>query len=582
MKKRLGYFIITILLVLSCEKDDINIPQENFDFIPSNIEIPENGIFNELVKIKGENIILDSLKFYFDDIPVFEFYQPQEDSISLKIPRNLEKINSNFLIYVKTGERDSLIASKSFSLRPPKINGVNKSATTFGEAITAYGEDFDTTEFTEIYVNDEKAEILSSSKDSIQFIIPNEILTNNLTLKVNAQLQEDILDNSLNLKEPEIIQIFDKVHIGDRITIKGKNFNLTPEYSKVILNNELEASIENIYNNDSLDIKIPLGPYKEFQINSVKYLTAGMETTYSKPIEIISDYILYAKNNPLYIRETFQHDGNIFSLGSDQNSSQNLHLWKFDIENQMWSKYSDLNIPDTIYAANISSNGEMYIYFPFEENNNFLSINLFSEAIRYLQNFPGKSREYAILIPFSGKVYLGKGITGGTYNPSELHKDLFEYDEVLNSWIEVNTDNSIVYCYNDYEEVNGQYYFFTPDFYNPDFPTNDWPESIVRFDVSSLKFVREYDGCTSCHTEELFEYKNQLFLGVSNTGFIQLYNYFNPNEYLSINGGRFYNHPSKFISVQDNVFFYSNVINYVGANDGLYMMNPKLLETTFL
>ena len=568
MKTKLFLLVSVLILFFNCTtNDEIMNPEIENTIIANNFKIPDNGVFNDFVIISGENMELDSLNFYFNNKLVYEKYQPVKDSIYINIPRSLETVESNLNIYQKIRGKDSLISKTLFNLKEPKITSVKDNMTTFGESIVIYGENFDSQNYTKLYVNDINSEIIYSFKDSLKFVVPNELTEQVLSLKIETQLQEDTLSNSLNLETPQIDFVKEEVYIGEQLIIKGKRFNPLKEYGKIILNNEIEASIEYVYNSNSLKVKLPLGPYKEFEINSFKYVTASMETEFEKPLEIISNYILFNKN---YERsgKIFQFQNNIYTLVSD-GYPNDYYVWKLDIETQTWSKYIDTPLPYTSdFTINISNTGNLFIYTPYQ-NDNFTKINLLEKSIESLINFPGATRKNVVLIPDGNKVYLGKGRELNGYSSYERYQDLYSYDVNTNEWKQEITDDSKIETYNSFEFVNGTTYFKSSG------------DSVYEFNNSNLSFSKVYNGCSSCHTQNLFNYKNQLFLGVSNTGFIQIYNHFNFDENLSINGDFFYSYPSSFISINNNIYFYADVANYSGAHQGFYKLNPKLIDQNF-
>ena len=85
------------------------------------------------------------------------------------------------------------------------------------------------------------------------------------------------------------------------MTLNGDNFNPSSEYSSFKINNEIDVSIDDIYNDGSLKIRIPYGPYEDFKIHSISYETAGMQTSYDATIDIDSPYIMHFKNDPALI-----------------------------------------------------------------------------------------------------------------------------------------------------------------------------------------------------------------------------------------------------------------------------------------
>ena len=135
---------VIIIIVSSSCSIDIELTNQNenikINYIPKNIESEKNGLLGQLLLVKGEGFFLDSLSFYFDEKPTYAFLR-NKDTLFVKIPRELNKIESTFKILI--GIKDSLLYSSSFRLRKPKISSYSKNEVTFGESFWVYGNNFD-------------------------------------------------------------------------------------------------------------------------------------------------------------------------------------------------------------------------------------------------------------------------------------------------------------------------------------------------------------------------------------------------------------------------------------------------------
>lgn len=577
-------YLLPFLLVLlqSCDKTDeslINDSEEISFVVASSLEVPNDGIFNEYVNITGKDMVLDSLSFSFDEKTVYQKYQDNEGSIYISIPRSLESVTSSLKIFQKVRGKDSLISNTPFNLKAPIISGVKKDVTTFEEEVTIYGDNFDINDYTEVYVNDIQTEIIYSTKDSINFIVPYNLDRKELTIKVNSQLQEAVLSNSLVLENPEILEIQDEVNITETVIIKGKNFNRSKDYSKVILNNEIEARIEYIYNSDSLQIKIPLGPFKEFTINSLKYVTAGMEAEVSHPIEINSNYILYAKNNPFNIYQTLKYNNNIFSIGCEDQQAFpcEMFIWRFDIEAQIWVKHVEDSISGSDYTINISKDGFIYVYLPNQEDN-FIRVDLENKSIEKLRSFPGTERVYPILICSSNKIFLGKGGTFEIYPSQGRFNDVYSYNIESNTWTEEEVlENEELLGANMFLDINGENFIRAQRYKHPE-DNYSSENALIKFDEVNVEFRREIQtSCGPCNSGHIFEHNNKLFTGAYSYSTRKFFitDYHNQNISEILHSSFFYTSPREYFSLGDYIFFYSNVVNFYGATDGLWVLNPK-------
>lgn len=80
--------------------------------------------------VTGENILLDSLSFYFNNKQTYATYINKND-LRVQIHKELNEVASIFKILL--GTKDSLIQSSIFRLKKPKISSYSKNKVTFGE-----------------------------------------------------------------------------------------------------------------------------------------------------------------------------------------------------------------------------------------------------------------------------------------------------------------------------------------------------------------------------------------------------------------------------------------------------------------
>jgi IPT/TIG domain len=562
-------FLFTMLFACSKEENSNNPALA----IPNNITAPDNGIFNELVRVTIDTIDLDSLHFFFNDHSVAYFAQVSSTEIDLQIPRTLEDVNSNLRIYY--GREDDLIFNQAFTLRPPVIASISEVMVTFGDTLTIYGNDFDVNEYTRVLFNGTSSTVINGSKDSVVAVIPNDLTQPILSVKVQAQLQEDELINVLTLKEPQIISAPGFTQIGAVIELTGENFNLNPSAATVILNGDLETTVVSVQSNEEISIQIPYGPFKDFEIHSIEYSTAGMSTTYATPIFINSGYVLFTKEDSAAISQPFSYNNQIFGMGRppDAEYDDPYTLWRLNTDNQLWENFPDTSIPFSDFTFHVSPNGMLYIYINGHPTENFYRINLQNQTLESLADFPGSTRSYPALISSVNRVVLGKGkaIASETY-----YQDLFSYDENMNSWSSLSTDDSKLVYYNDFDTWNGNNYMMA-HYFRPSTGGELSLRAIVKFDPSQNTFSKEYSVCTSCSIEELMVFNNKFYTAYNNGLNMGFRNLDNNNDFITIPGSSFFTYGTQnYVTDGEHVYFWGQVLNTPLQNKGYYKVNPSV------
>lgn len=578
MKTKLIFLnCLAIFLFFSCE---IEIEEQPIDvevpYVPSNIQIPNQGLLGEYISITGNNLIRDSLRFSFDTFPA-DSYQTSEDTIKLKVPRTIERFNPVISIYnINT---DSLITSAPFQLKAPVISHPEKTDVKFSEHIWIYGENFDTSSsFLKVTLNNIEVPIYHASHDSIQLNIPNNIGNQNINLKIHAQLQVVEFNNIMQLKQPKILMAPQTVRIGDVITLKGQNFNPDATLGSFTINDELAVHIQNTFNADSIRIKIPYGPYEDFVINKISYETTNMQSEYNFPIIITSEYILYTKNNPDYFSSKVHHyNGKSYAFGRNDNDYNNegvpiFHLYELDYITREWTKINSIQFASYAFREIISDNGNMFLFTSKYSNidNALFKINLNSFSIETISAIPNNElyRTSPVLFIYNNDLIFGKGRSGnGTFEP--YYTDLYSYSLTNNNWTTLTADTEEFYSETSY---NFQGNIYVSTYTVSTFPIHD----LKLFNPSNNSFTSVTPPSTF-QTENVFKYENKLLRVtiIPSLDEAYFYNYNSQNVLETIDLQRI-DGATNFFSKDDKVFFYSSTTNNVyDPSNGFYLINSN-------
>src|SRR5690606_32395811 len=225
----------------------------------------------------------NKLQVFFDlEQAYLTYFSPTE--IRLRVPRSLKRYNP--VLKVVNLETNENILNTTFTLKTPQINNYGASEITFDEKLIINGENFDVDKsFVEVFINNEKAQILNVNHNTIEILIPYKIFDANLEVKINAQLQSVISTTPLKIKTPiieaNLTDIIDQY--GTRLKVTGLNFNPENQYGEVYLNGVLSDYGST---NSLLDIYVPIGPFTEFKITNITYKTAGLTVSFDVNIDI--------------------------------------------------------------------------------------------------------------------------------------------------------------------------------------------------------------------------------------------------------------------------------------------------------
>lgn len=265
------------------------------------IDYPEQGVLGQAITIQlnyvpeGGNI-----QVFFDQEETDVNYL-SETEISVVVPRSITTNTPQLkIIDLVTNET---ILNATFSLKTPIINSYSVNEITFNQILSIYGENFDVIEDDiKVYVNNQLADIISANYNEIQLMIPFAISNSNLQIKVVAQRQEVNSNIGLQLSSPVISNVTSPIAwITGQLIVIGSNFNPNDQFGQVFLNG---VPCYFTASNTQLSITMPPGPFSDFHVNSITYITAGLTTSYNSNVPIGNDAIMVD-----YIDNTgFQHE----------------------------------------------------------------------------------------------------------------------------------------------------------------------------------------------------------------------------------------------------------------------------------
>lgn len=231
--------IFSLLFVLSSILTSCSNSEEEISQLI--IEAQLSGLLGEEITITGENFEPNKLQIFFDlEEAHLTYFSPTE--IRFKVPRSLKRYDP--MLQIINLETNEDILNAKFTLKTPKVTGYDENEITFDEKLIIHGENFDIDkDYVSVFINDEKAQILSVGHNTIECFIPYKILESNLTVKINSQLQGVISPVALKLKKPiiEILNTDEVDSFGTILKVTGMNFNPEQQYGEVYLDGVLST-----------------------------------------------------------------------------------------------------------------------------------------------------------------------------------------------------------------------------------------------------------------------------------------------------------------------------------------------------
>ncbi|MDX1699117.1 IPT/TIG domain-containing protein [Arenibacter troitsensis] len=462
--------VFNIFIIISCSKSPeiVNTEPEIINTEPEEVLEPENpvyqkdstliidSVFPQLVdlgdtlNLKGKNFNRDirltlgqvQLKNLFNNDSIIQFEIPywgfDPDSLIIDIDN-----------------RDTIVAfNNAFQLYEPVIDsipsnyGLRDTVVVYGKHLTNYPEAVNGI----IELNNDRISVLDHSKDSIRFILPYNVNKHENDLVIRAQLREIVRPKSIVIPDPVISGVSnDSLLIGESLTIYGSNFFEYRDYLHEVYIGENRAEIEEVYS-DSIIAKVPLGLYRDRNINNVTVKVVEKEVTKDFGLYLKNTWYQYGRIDNLGLSGigdrghtsnwSFYYNNAFYSLqdrdgGLCYGDFKKLGFSKYNLDENSWETLPDIQIAcDSgrfsgfhTYSLN---DGNVYIYLS-RETDNFYEYDLESGALTPLQDFQNVDVvKEPMGFVLNNTFYFGMGRTGGTStNPN---RKLWKFEESTNSW----------------------------------------------------------------------------------------------------------------------------------------------------
>ncbi|HLO59249.1 MAG TPA: IPT/TIG domain-containing protein [Bacteroidales bacterium] len=326
--------------------------------------------------------------------------------------------------------------SASFQLYKPVIESFTPTGT-FRDTITITGQHFDKVAVrNEVSIGSTIAAVISSSREKLKVLVPDNLNKSIARIKVTAQLQSTTSETPFKLKTPVISAVPECSFSDSEIELKGKFFNPVRYYNKVLIE-DVESEIISV-NTESIIIKVPYGPFPRGYAH-VKIQVADTIVDSGLDFCIEDNWLMISNTLPF----TFYGDVGTFTIGNTAYVISHPHepledrqyLWKFNTQDYTWKKYS---IPfDLMHTGICTTNGVKGYVYTATETDNFWEFDPLSDTWTQKADFPAVRRDEASAFSVNRDIYVGIGSDFYLSNDLALH-DFYKYDPGLNIWTRIS------------------------------------------------------------------------------------------------------------------------------------------------
>ncbi|MGZ2368418.1 IPT/TIG domain-containing protein [Ancylomarina sp. YFZ004] len=394
--------------------------------------IPEKAHVADTISIIGHNFGRDAryASIFMGDKKT-RIISYSDTLIKCQIPEDLSA--KEMILKVNCfDKKDSVL----YALHKPVIKNFSPAQATFRDTVWITGEHFDfSTQRNKIHLGSVEAEIISSSRNKIGFIVPDEFDKSKIEIDLFTQVQRIQSTNTFNLLPPEIISIPESAYSNTELVIEGKFFHPDLRKNKILIEGIEVKLISGTV--DQLIVKIPYGPfprgYADIQLNVEVFTIKATSDLF------ISDKWLMISNSlPFgYYREvgtfTLKETAYVISNSKDY-TDDNTYLWEYKDDTNEWLKY-DIPFEFKNFGICSSANDKGYVYTATKENN-FWEFDPDTKNWTQKTNFPGARRDGAASFSIGNGIYIGIGADFEPYSEI-VYRDFYCFDPLSNSWTRI-------------------------------------------------------------------------------------------------------------------------------------------------
>jgi hypothetical protein len=396
---------------------------------------PIVGVIGDTLSINGKHfdIISSRNKVFFGNIQS-TIIESNRENIKIIVPENIENPTEPIML---NSQLQDVTYNTSFQLSAPEINSISPLNATFRDEITITGNNFDfEISRNKVYFGNIEAIITYADKNTLVVTVPDDLESSSEPIKVVSQLQEVTFYENFQLILPEINFVPQDVYANQDITIQGVYFHPILDRNNITIENIVVNLTSG--NTESLDTKIPLGPFPRRRA-IVKIRLLDLIVEYEIELNILDKWIMISNDLPFRYNRSMGGASVIYDKAfiispSKEISDSTYYLWSYDYQTKNWNQK---NLPFEIgineSGGVLESNGvNLYVYLP-NGNNDFWEYNYVNDSWSKKSSFIGNRRDGVTHFSINNDIYIGIGKDFSPYIPIN-YKDLYKYDPSLNQW----------------------------------------------------------------------------------------------------------------------------------------------------
>ncbi|WKN44961.1 IPT/TIG domain-containing protein [Tunicatimonas pelagia] len=328
-------------------------------------------------------------------------------------------------------------AAIPFSLYSPLIELIEPASATFGDTLKLFGQHLDhVAERNTIMLGNAKAEIVTSQRNSLEFIVPDELAENIPSLQLTSQLQTVNAPASFSIILPEIVNAPECSNAYEEITLEGNYFHPVSHQNRVFIEGVKAEVLSGT--TQQLIVRVPFGPFPNGSGRIDIGVTDTVVTT-EQQICIQDPWLMISNSLPFSFYGdvgTFTINNRVFVVSDPEDyQDQNLYLWEFDEETISWTKET---IPFNVqHSGTCVGNGSKGYVYTATSTDNFWEYDPATTTWTQKPDFPGARRDKPTSFSVNGNVYVGLGTDFEPYFEVDYF-DFYKFDASLNQWIKVS------------------------------------------------------------------------------------------------------------------------------------------------
>ena len=407
---------------------------------PPEIREMNRSLILDTVNIKGKNF---TAKRYYVKVKLDAVYasviEANDTLIQFIVPENLERHDP--LITVEVYGKTAVY--QEFSLLPPSIEKISANSAALGDTLTVYGKNFDfENSRNTMTLGGTEVKIFKSTRDSIQFQVPDRVSASTLDLKLTTQLQDVSLPTAVVIKKPVITAVPEGFKAYETIEISGTNFSKTREDNRIFFN-ELPAEVLEA-STTKLKIRVPIGPYPDRKPKlRIEFLDYNIP--YEGDFSLTDIWLMKSRMSSGHVfrgAKYFVHNNRAYLFEDDYQDPTRWKVRVMDPTTETWTQFfvqvpsAELQGKDFSIIYNRDS-GRLFFYFSVE-NNNFYEFDLAARTFSLQEDFPGVARGIPGTFSIDDQLYivLGRYMDWGSHDRALLSK-LWTFNVNTETWEEV-------------------------------------------------------------------------------------------------------------------------------------------------